>query len=145
MKNCLGRIGRRVQRFRVGGCFFSRGAARIPEISEPPIWRDPSQPLPARENDLIRRMSLAEKVAQLQNGAPGIPRIGLPAYNYWNEALHGVANNGIATVFPEPVGMASTWNPELLHQEGTVIGIEGRAKLTTTSPNIMATPSGGTA
>ena len=50
------------------------------------------------------------------------------AYNYWNEALHGVANDGIATVFPEPVGVASTWNPELLHQEGTVIGIEGRAK-----------------
>jgi beta-glucosidase len=103
-------------------------ASRVPEIDEQPIWRDPSKPLQERENDLIRRMSLAEKIAQLQNDAPGIPRIGLPAYNYWNEALHGVANNGAATVFPEPVGMASTWNPELLHQEGTVIGIEGRAK-----------------
>ena len=107
---------------------FSAVAVRIPEINEPPIWRDPSQPLQARENDLIRRMSLAEKVAQLQNDAPAIPRLGLPAYNYWNEALHGVANNGIATVFPEPVGMASTWNPELLHQEGHVVGLEGRAK-----------------
>jgi beta-glucosidase len=107
---------------------FSASATHIPEISEAPIWRDPSQPLKARADDLIRRMSLAEKVAQLQNGAPGIPRIGLPAYNYWNEALHGVANDGIATVFPEPVGMASTWNPELLHQEGTIIGVEGRAK-----------------
>ena len=107
---------------------FSGAATRIPEISEPPIWHDPSQPLQARANDLIRRMSLAEKVMQLQNGAPGIPRIELPAYNYWNEALHGVANSSRATVFPEPVGMASTWNPELLHQEGTVIGIEGRAK-----------------
>jgi beta-glucosidase len=107
---------------------FSAAAMRVPEISEPPIWRNPSQPLPARELDLIRRMSLAEKVAQLQNGAPSIPRIGLPAYNYWNEALHGVANNGVATVFPEPVGMASTWNPGLLRQEGHVVGIEGRAK-----------------
>ena len=107
---------------------FSAAATRIPVISEPPIWRDPSNPLKMRTDDLIRRMSLAEKVAQLQNGAPGIPRIGLPAYNYWNEALHGVANDGIATVFPEPVGMASTWNPELLHREGIVIGIEGRAK-----------------
>jgi beta-glucosidase len=107
---------------------FTAAAMRIPEVSEPPIWREPSQPLPARENDLIRRMSLAEKVAQLQNGAPAIPRLGLPAYNYWNEALHGVANNGVATVFPEPVGGASTWDPDLLHQEGTVIGIEGRAK-----------------
>ena len=98
---------------------FSAAATRIPEISEPPIWRDPSQPLPARENDLIRRMSLAEKVAQLQNGAPAIPRLGLPAYNYWNEALHGVANNGIATVFPQAIGMAATWDPALLHQEAT--------------------------
>jgi beta-glucosidase len=107
---------------------FTSAATHIPEISEPPIWRDLSQPLPARENDLIRRMSLAEKVAQLQNDAPAIPRLGLRTYNYWNEALHGVANNGIATVFPEPIGMAATWNPELLHQEGHVIGIEGRAK-----------------
>ncbi|MGP8198977.1 MAG: glycoside hydrolase family 3 C-terminal domain-containing protein [Limisphaerales bacterium] len=107
---------------------FSAAATRMPEINEAPIWRDPSQSLPTRANDLIRRMSLAEKVAQLQNGAPGIPRLGLPAYNYWNEALHGVANNGSATVFPEPIGGASAWNPELLHQEGTVIGIEGRAK-----------------
>jgi len=107
---------------------FSATATRIPEVNEPPIWRDPAQPLQARAHDLIRRMSLEEKVAQLQNEAPSIPRLGLPAYNYWNEALHGVANNGIATVFPEPVGMASTWNPGLLHREGNVIGIEGRAK-----------------
>jgi beta-glucosidase len=107
---------------------FSVAAVRIPEINEPPIWRDPAQPLRKRSDDLIRRMSLAEKVAQLQNEAPAIPRLGLPAYNYWNEALHGVANNGIATVFPEPVGMASTWNPQLMRQEGTIVGIEGRAK-----------------
>ena len=107
---------------------FTDDATRIPDISEPEIWRDPAKPLQQRVNDLIRRMSLSEKVAQLQNDAPSIQRLELPAYNYWNEALHGIANNGIATVFPEPVGMASTWNPGLLHQEGTIIGIEGRAK-----------------
>ena len=107
---------------------FSAAAMRAPEIRDAPIWRDSSKPLKMRAEDLIRRMSLAEKVAQLQNGAPGIPRLGLPAYNYWNEALHGVANNGVATVFPEPVGAASSWNPGLFRQEGTVIGIEGRAK-----------------
>jgi len=107
---------------------FSAAATRAPEIQDPPIWRDPSRPLRARAEDLIRRMSLAEKVAQLRNEAPAIERLGLPAYNYWNEALHGVANNGIATVFPEPVGMASTWNPALMRREGTVVGIEGRAK-----------------
>jgi len=107
---------------------FTAAATHVPDIKEAPIWQDTAQPLTARANDLIRRMSLAEKVAQLRNGAPGIPRIGLPAYNYWNEALHGVANNGIATVFPEPIGAASSWNPALFHQEGKIIGIEGRAK-----------------
>jgi beta-glucosidase len=107
---------------------FSGDATRIPDIKEPPIWRDPAQPLRKRADDLIRRMSLEEKVAQLRNDAPAIARLGLPAYNYWNEALHGVANNGIATVFPEPVGMASTWNPPLMRQEGAIVGIEGRAK-----------------
>jgi len=107
---------------------FSASAVRVPEISEPAIWRDPSQPLAARENDLIRRMSLAEKVSQLQNTAPGIPRLGLPAYDYWSEALHGVAVNGTATVFPQAIGMAATWDAPLIHQEATVIGIEGRAK-----------------
>ena len=107
---------------------FSAAAVRVPDIKEPPIWRDPSKLLKPRADDLIRRMSPAEKVAQLKNAAPAISRLGLPAYDYWNEALHGVANNGIATVFPEPVGAASSWNPGLFHQEGTVIGVEGRAK-----------------
>ena len=111
---------------------FSAAAVRVPDIKDPPIWRDPSKPLKEREYDLIRRMSLAEKVGQLQgsmDGTTGIPRLGLPLYNYWNEALHGVANNSdcAATVFPEPVGGASSWNPELFHQQGTIIGIEGRA------------------
>ena len=110
---------------------FSADAKRVPEITEPVIWRDPSHPLKERINDLIRRMSLAEKVGQLQGGqtpAPAIARLGLPSYAYWNEALHGVANDGIATVFPEPVGGSCSWDPGLFHQEGTVIGIEGRAK-----------------
>jgi beta-glucosidase len=107
---------------------FKVAANQVPVVPGPEIWKNPSPPMEVRLDDLISRMSLAEKVAQLQNDAPGIPRLGLPAYNYWNEALHGVANDGTATVFPEPIGMASTWDPELAHQEGHVIGIEGRAK-----------------
>lgn len=107
---------------------FSAAAMRVPDVTESPIWHDPAKPLKARADDLIRRMSLAEKVAQLKNAAPAISRIGLPAYDYWNEALHGVANNGAATVFPEPVGAAASWNPGLFHQEGNIIGVEGRAK-----------------
>jgi len=107
---------------------FSAAAQRVPEVKEPPVWHDPSLPMKSRIDDLIRRMSLAEKVAQLKNSAPAIPRLGLPSYDYWNEALHGVANNNIATVFPEPVGAASSWDPELFRKEGAVIGVEGRAK-----------------
>jgi beta-glucosidase len=110
---------------------FSADAKRVPDITEPAIWRDPSHPLQERINDLIRRMSLAEKVGQLQGGqtpAPAIARLGLPSYAYWNEALHGVANDGIATVFPEPIGGSCSWDTQLFHQEGNVIGIEGRAK-----------------
>jgi len=107
---------------------FSRAAMVAPEVAAPATWRDAAQPLRARAADLIRRMSLAEKVSQLKNSAPSIPRLGLPAYDYWNEALHGVANNGFATVFPEPVGAAASWNPSLFRREGRVIGIEGRAK-----------------
>jgi beta-glucosidase len=107
---------------------FAAAALRVPEVKDSPIWRDPSHPVKERADDLIRRLSLAEKVAQLKNAAPAISRLGLPSYDYWNEALHGVANDGIATVFPEPVGAASSWNPDLFRQEGAVIGIEGRAK-----------------
>jgi beta-glucosidase len=117
---------------------YTAAARRVPDVKAPPIWRDPSPPLKTRADDLIRRMSLAEKVAQLKNAAPAIQRLGLPAYDYWNEALHGVANNGAATVFPEPVGAAASWNPGLFKQEGRIIGIEGRAK-----HNDYATKHGG--
>ena len=107
---------------------FSALSMQPPEVKEPAIWRDSTKTLRARADDLIRRMALAEKISQLKNAAPAIPRLGLPAYDYWNEALHGIANNGFATVFPEPVGGAASWNPELFHRQGSIIGIEGRAK-----------------
>ncbi|MBK9989682.1 MAG: glycoside hydrolase family 3 C-terminal domain-containing protein [Verrucomicrobia bacterium] len=107
---------------------FSATAKLVPEIAEPAFWRDSSKALKVRADDLIRRMSLAEKVAQLKNAAPAISRLGLPAYDYWNEALHGVANNGNATVFPQAIGGAASWNPALFREEGRIIGVEGRAK-----------------
>ena len=93
-----------------------------------------SVPAPAQSsaNDpvgaLIAKMTIEEKAAQLQDSAPAIPRLGIPPYTYWNEALHGVARAGEATVFPQAIGMAASWDKELLHSEGKVIGIEGRAK-----------------
>jgi len=91
-------------------------------------WRDPAVPIERRVDDLIGRMTLAEKAAQMQNAAPAIPRLGIPAYDWWNEALHGVARAGEATMFPQAIGMAATWDRELFRLEGEVVATEGRAK-----------------
>ena len=77
---------------------------------------------------LVSRMTLMEKASQLRYDAPAIPRLNIPAYNWWNEALHGVARAGTATVFPQAIGMAATFDEELLHQVGEAIALEGRAK-----------------
>jgi beta-glucosidase len=93
-----------------------------------PLWRDAAQPIKARVPDLVGRLTLEEKALQLCNRAPAIPRLGLPAYDYWNEALHGVARNGVATAFPQAIGLAATWDAPLLKEVGDVIATEGRAK-----------------
>lgn len=107
---------------------FSVAAQRPPLVTGPELWRDPDQPLAARVHDLIRRLSLAERVQQLRNSTPSIPRLGIPAYDYWSEGLHGVAMAGVATVFPQAIGMAATWDPALIGREGHVIATEARAK-----------------
>lgn len=93
-----------------------------------PKFKDLKLPLENRVEDLISRMTLEEKVSQLSNASLGIPRLGIPAYNHWNESLHGVARNGRATVFPQAIGLAATWDPELIYQVATAISDEGRAK-----------------
>jgi beta-glucosidase len=82
----------------------------------------------ARARALVSRMTLAEKVAQMRNDAPAIPRLGIPAYGWWNEALHGVARAGLATAFPQAIGMAATWDAQLVRREAEVISTEARAK-----------------
>jgi beta-glucosidase len=99
-----------------------------PAVVAPEIWKDPSQPQDARIKDLISRMSLAEKVQEIGNATRPIPRLGIPGYNVQGEALHGVARAGIATVFPQAIGMAATWDVPLIHSEGDVISTEARAK-----------------
>ena len=91
-------------------------------------YQNASLPLAQRVNDLVARMTLDEKVLQMQHTAPAIPRLGVPAYDWWNEALHGVARSGYATVFPQAIGMAATWDTELVHREARVIATEARAK-----------------
>src|SRR3984885_15083955 len=93
-----------------------------------PLYLDPSKPLDARVDDLIARMTLEEKASQVVNQARAIPRLQVPAYDWWSEALHGVANAGAATVFPEPIGLAATFDSPLIHAMAIVIGTEARAK-----------------
>lgn len=91
-------------------------------------FRDPALPAGVRADAVISQMTLEEKAAQLGHDAPAIPRLGIPAYNWWSEGLHGVARAGIATVFPQAIGMAATWDEPLMHRTATIIGTEFRAK-----------------
>ncbi len=96
--------------------------------SEQAVWKNPSLPLAQRVDDLVSRMTLEEKVSQMMDRAAGIPRLGVPAYDWWNEALHGVARAGNATVFPQAIGLGATWDFPLIHRIGDVISTEARAK-----------------
>src|SRR6185312_13900606 len=91
-------------------------------------YKNPSLPLEQRVDDLVSRMTLEEKVSQLGHTADAVSRLGIPEYNWWNEGLHGVARAGVATVFPQAIGMAATFDEPLVHQIATVISTEFRAK-----------------
>ena len=90
-------------------------------------YLDPNLPPERRAADLVSRMTLEEKVLQMQSAAPEIPRLGVPAYNWWNEALHGVVQ-GRATVFPQAIGLAAAWDTGLTHRVADIISTEARAK-----------------
>lgn len=91
-------------------------------------FRNPALSFDERVNDLVSRMTLQEKADQLLYTAPAIPRLGVPAYNWWNEALHGVARSGYATVFPQSITIANSWDESLLFNVATAISDEARAK-----------------
>ena len=91
-------------------------------------YLNPALPLDRRVADLISRMTLEEKVSQMMNTAPAIPRLGIPEYDWWNEALHGVAFSGVATVFPQAIGLGATFDPQLTSRVATAISEEARAK-----------------
>jgi beta-glucosidase len=93
-----------------------------------PTYSDPSVATDKRVDDLVSRMTLEEKVLQMQHTAPAISRLGIPSYDWWSEALHGIARSGYATVFPQAIGMAATWDTPLVHREAEVIATETRAK-----------------
>ena len=105
-------------------CGALAGAAR----AQAPAWQNPSLSFEERAADLVARMTLEEKVSQMIDRAPAIERLGIPEYNWWNEGLHGVARSGLATVFPQAIGFAATWNDSLVLRMATVISDEFRAK-----------------
>jgi beta-glucosidase len=114
-------------------CFFApcahaaADATTQDDVADGQIWKDPSQPPEVRARDLVRRLTLEERASQLQANPPAIPRLGIPAYSHRNECLHGVTS-GNATVFPQAIGMAATWDPSLIHEEADAIATEARAK-----------------
>ncbi len=91
-------------------------------------FQNPDLPIEARVDDLLSRLTLAEKAEQMLHEAPAIERLGIPAYNWWNEGLHGVARAGIATVFPQAIGLAAIWSAERLGEIAVAISDEARAK-----------------
>jgi beta-glucosidase len=92
----------------------------------------PLSPSMQQAQALVAQMTLAEKASQLQHESPAIPRLGIPAYNWWSEGLHGVARADIATVFPQAIGLAATWDAPMVKRVGEVTGTEFRAKFLNT-------------
>ncbi len=99
-----------------------------PAVLKRYTFQAPTRPTSQRVDDLLAQMTLAEKVGQMRFTAPGITRLGIPPYNWWNEALHGVGRAGVATVFPQAIGMAAAWDTPLHHEVATIISDEARAK-----------------
>ena len=91
-------------------------------------FRNPELSREERINDLLARLTLQEKVGMMMHGSKGVERLGIPDYNWWNEALHGVARAGAATVFPQAIGMAATFNPDLIYSVADAVSTEARAK-----------------
>lgn len=105
-------------------CVLAGGASR----GQQPLYLNPDADPAARARDLVSRLTTDEKVPQLMNAAPAIPRLDVPAYEWWNECLHGVARAGIATVFPQAIGLAATFDAPLIGEMAEAIGNEARAK-----------------
>ena len=109
------------------GLFLGNTMA-VAQPAKPLPYLDPSLPREERAADLVSRMTLEEKVSQMINSSAAIPRLNVPAYDWWNEGLHGVARAGYATMFPQAIGMAAAWDAPLFQQFATVISDEARAK-----------------
>ncbi len=111
----------------LSACFALTTLAAVAQDTSKLPYMNPSLTPEQRAADLVHRMTLAEKASQLVNQARAVPRLGVPSYDWWSEALHGVATNG-TTEFPEPIGLAATFDAPRIHEMATAVGIEGRIK-----------------
>ena len=109
-------------------CLALCSALSAQQSASGPAYKNPDLPIGQRVDDLISQMTLEEKVSQLGHTADAVPRLGVPEYNWWNEGLHGVARAGNATVFPQAIGLAATFDEPLMHRVADVISTEFRAK-----------------
>ena len=116
--------------------------SRAQSPDAPPPYRDTALTAEQRAADLVSRMTLEEKVQQLLNDAPAIPRLGVREYNWWSEGLHGVAANNFATVFPQAIGLAATWDAPGLHEAADTISREFRAKYIASRHRLGGSDSG---
>ncbi len=119
MKMLLPRMSVAIAAWLAAGCLFAQSPER-------PAYMNPALPPQQRAEDLVHRMTVEEKVTQLVNQSRAVPRLNVPDYDWWSESLHGVARNG-TTEFPEPVGLAATFDTDAIHRMAIVIGTEGRA------------------
>jgi beta-glucosidase len=110
------------------GAAWTTGSGQAQAPGGQPAYLNPALSFEARAEDLVSRMTVEEKISQLMNAAPAIPRLGVPAYDWWNECLHGVARAGVATVFPQAIGMAASFDRALMREVATAISDEARAK-----------------
>ena len=118
MKMLLPRMSVAIAAWLAAGCLFAQNPER-------PAYMNPALSPQQRAEDLVHRMTVEEKVTQLVNQSRAIPRLNVPDYDWWSESLHGVARNG-TTEFPEPVGLAATFDTDAIHRMAIVIGTEGR-------------------
>jgi beta-glucosidase len=109
-------------------CAIASSTSSAQQSSAEVAYKDSNLPIEQRVDNLMKRMTLEEKVSQLGHTSGAVPRLGIPGYNWWNEGLHGVARAGYATVFPQAIGMAATFDEPLMHQIADVISTEFRAK-----------------
>ena len=127
MNKCMTRM---MQRFVLGaGSFFFVLAVQpaVAQSAATPPYLDTNLTPEQRAADLVHRMTLAEKASEMQNNSAAVPRLNVPAYQWWSEALHGVINEGV-TEYPEPIGLAATFDAPGIHTMAAQIGIEGRIK-----------------